>query len=396
MRIRSLLYFLLAAKLLSCKKETAPSAPLINSFTPEKGAYNLVVTIHGKNFDSLINSTTVRFNGVPAQILFVSDTMISAKVPETATTGKISVTVEGRTGTSNNDFIILPGKWILKKAIAAPGFERRHELISFVIGNKAYAGLGHNGGTTIKDFWEYDPATETWTRKADCGIDAAGAAAMVINGKAYVVAGNSHNYVPCCPTEYPRQVWEYDPASNQWTRKNDFPFPGRWGPFGIGLNGKGYLFWGVLYSGGYVVNECWQYDPLADSWTQKANPALPATAIMFMSTGFTINNKIYLGTTAYGSGRYWFEYDPASNTWTRKADYPGDEFYAASGFAIGNKGYVAGGGSECWEYDPLSNAWKQVAFFQNPRVAGTAFTLNNRGYYLMGGYTDNDFWEFIP
>ena len=396
MPLRSLLCFLIAPALLwSCKKEVDLPIPLITSFTPEKGAYNIIVTIRGKNFDSLINSTTVSFNGAAAQIVSVSDTLIRAKIPESATTGKISVTVEGRTGTSTNDFIILPGKWVLKKAIAAPGFERRHELVSFVIGNKAYAGLGHNGGTTIKDFWEYDLTTNIWTRKADCGIDAAGAVAMVINGKAYIVAGTSHNYVPCCPTAFPRQVWEYDPALNTWTRKNDFPFPGRWGPFGIALNNKGYLFWGILY-GGLVINECWEYDPLPDSWTQKANPALPTNAIMYFSTGFSINNKIYLGTAAYGSGRYWFEYDPSLNAWTRKADYPGDAFFAASGFAIGNKGYVAGGGSECWEYDPSSNSWQQFAFFQNPRVGGTAFTLNNKGYYLMGGYTDNDFWEFTP
>ena len=385
--------FLIAPTLvLSCKKEADHAAPLITSFTPEKGSYNIIVTIRGKYFDSLINSTSVSFNGAAAQVIFVSDTLIRAKVPETATTGKISVTVEGRTGTSGNDFIILPGKWVLKKATAAPGFLRRHGLVSFVIGNKAYAGLGNDGGGTLKDFWEYDLATNIWTRKADCGIEAYGAAAMVIDGKGYVVAGKSENQFP---TEFPRQVWEYDPALNTWTRKNDFPFPGRWGPFGIAVNNKGYLFWGVLYSAN-VINECWEYDPLTDSWTQKASPALPTDAIMYFSTGFTINNKIYLGTAAHGSGRHWFEYDPSLNVWTRKADYPGDAFFAKSGFAISNKGYVAGGGSECWEYDPASNSWQQFAFFQNPRLGGTAFTLNNKGYYLMGAYTDNDFWEFTP
>ena len=35
--------------------------------------------------------------------------------------------------------------------------------VSFVIGNKAYAG----SGAFTNEFWEYDPSLNTWTRKAD-------------------------------------------------------------------------------------------------------------------------------------------------------------------------------------------------------------------------------------
>ncbi len=35
------------------------------------------------------------------------------------------------------------------------------------IGDKGYIGTGENGTTSFKDFWENDPATDTWTQKAD-------------------------------------------------------------------------------------------------------------------------------------------------------------------------------------------------------------------------------------
>jgi N-acetylneuraminic acid mutarotase len=41
-------------------------------------------------------------------------------------------------------------------------------LPPFVIGNKGYAGLGGSSPDIVKkDFWEYDPATNKWTAKAD-------------------------------------------------------------------------------------------------------------------------------------------------------------------------------------------------------------------------------------
>lgn len=381
--------FLFALVFVSCKKNSEiKPAPEIFDFAPKKGSFNNTVTILGKNFDSLITSTSVKFNGFAGTVISVSDTLIKATVPENATTGKITITIDGRTTISDKDFIILSGKWILKKSLIAQDYDARHELISFVIGNKAYAGLGFNGGTSINDLWEYDPATINWTRKANCPIDIDGGIAMAINDKAYIVFGRSINFA----NGYHKQVWEYDPADNTWTRKADFPGEGRWGPFGIGLNGKGYVGMGVG-DNTLALYDWWQYDPSSDSWAKKAN--VPSTANLFFSTGFAINNKIYTGTSAYEFGKDWFEYNPATDVWIPKADFPGDVAFAASGFAIGTKGYVAGGGSECWEYDPSSDSWIQKAFF-GLRYAGTAFTLDNKGYYMNGSYYYNDQWEFIP
>src|SRR5436190_22202994 len=56
--------------------------------------------------------------------------------------------------------------WEIKQPLGIAAVPR-YGAVSFTIGTKGYVGTGHSG--TGKDFWEYDPATDTWTQKADFG-----------------------------------------------------------------------------------------------------------------------------------------------------------------------------------------------------------------------------------
>ena len=48
------------------------------------------------------------------------------------------------------------------------GEQQEIDAVGFSIGSKGYIGTGYNG-SLYKDFWEYDPATNAWTQKADFG-----------------------------------------------------------------------------------------------------------------------------------------------------------------------------------------------------------------------------------
>ena len=45
--------------------------------------------------------------------------------------------------------------------------EGRNNAVGFSIAGKGYIGTGEMGVTPKQDFWEYDPATDTWTLKAE-------------------------------------------------------------------------------------------------------------------------------------------------------------------------------------------------------------------------------------
>ena len=80
----------------------------------------------------------------------------------------------------------------------------------FSIGSKGYIGTGADGTVVFKDFWEYDPAANTWTQKADFGGSARDyAKGFVIGGKAYVGTGANE-----LGTFY-KDFWEYTPATAQ-------------------------------------------------------------------------------------------------------------------------------------------------------------------------------------
>ncbi len=76
----------------------------ITSFTPASGKIGDGVSIYGTNF---AGASSVQFNGTPATSFEVlSDTLISAVVPDGATTGVISVTATAGTGVSLEDFTV--------------------------------------------------------------------------------------------------------------------------------------------------------------------------------------------------------------------------------------------------------------------------------------------------
>jgi len=79
----------------------------INAFTPPSALPGETITMTGINFTGV---TAVKFGAVlvsPTDFTVNSDTQITAKVPLTATTGKVSLTTKDGTSTSLIDFIVI-------------------------------------------------------------------------------------------------------------------------------------------------------------------------------------------------------------------------------------------------------------------------------------------------
>ena len=87
--------------------------PTITNFTPTSGAIGATVTITGTNFSATATNNTVMFNGTVATVTASTTTSITTSVPSGATTGPITLTVNGTTGTSSTNFtvVIPPTTW---------------------------------------------------------------------------------------------------------------------------------------------------------------------------------------------------------------------------------------------------------------------------------------------
>jgi len=292
--------------------------------------------------------------------------------------------------------------WTQKADFGGTG---RASAAGFSIGSKGYVGTGNNG-TALKDFWEYDPATNTWTQKADFGgVSRYGATGFSIssNSKGYIGTGSYYS----AGDQYLKDWWEYNPSTNTWTQKSDFGGIARSLAAGFSIGSKGYVGTGYNISNGAWYKDFWEYDPSTNNRTQKADCGTTGRS---GAVGFSISSKGYIGT-GYNNGAWYKdfrEYDPVANSWTQKADLIGSPRYLAAGFAIGTKGYIGTGYvnligdqdlRDFWELNPTSNTWTQKADFGGAqRERGIGLSIGSKGY-IGTGLNDvflTDFWEYDP
>jgi len=258
----------------------------------------------------------------------------------------------------------------------------RHRGTGMAIGNKGYMGLGHYNGSGFNyiksDWWEYDPSSNTWCQKADYPFPTYAASWFTIGSKGYVGAGVSAGNL----------FYSYDPITNIWAPISSVPI-GATDQVGFSVNGKGYF----IYS-----NYLYEYDPILDVWNTKANAPFSSWS---WSSAFDINGKAYVK-----SGNEFWEYNSVLDTWTPKAIFPGVATGGSASFVVNGKGYIVCGGyigwlseltTEVWEYDPTLDVWTAMQEF--PAMARrftNGFSIGNKGYVGIGtnGTNFRDFWEF--
>lgn len=298
------------------------------------------------------------------------------------------------------------GSWVQKANFG--GFQKQ-QATGFSIGNYGYLGLGYEAFSYPVDLWQYDPSSNTWMQKANCPCGSRWATVgFSIGNKGYVSTGFTSNVSNTFYTD----LWCYDPSSNSWSQKANFPGGARWYAVGFSIGGKGYV--GLGYDGSVPVyyNDLWEYDPASDTWTAKA--AFPGTGTN-LSTAFSIGGKGYVlgGSIPYSSScssNLW-EFDPVANTWMMKTAYPGMPCVDMVSFSVGSFGYAGLGKDvygnldpDFYQYDPVTDTWSTITFFTGiKRHSSVAFSIGSKGYVSTGndgtpspGGDLKDLWEFTP
>jgi N-acetylneuraminic acid mutarotase len=296
--------------------------------------------------------------------------------------------------------------WEWEEAVAYAGTPVSFAA-AFTIGDLAYVGTGY-GPTT--EFWAFDPVAGSWTRKADYAGRARGAAvSFSIGGKGYIGTGY---------TSLGRRsdFWEYEPSSDQWTRKALLPMTGRDHAAAFVVGEKAYVVGGTSGEGAQTIyyKDVWEYDPEFDRWTRKADMPLAVAA----ATCFVANGVGYVGTGVLAQSpelvfsKKLFAYVPQTDTWTEKAEFPGAARFRAVGFTLAERSYLGTGlvsadeGSsevfkDMWTYDPGADTWTQIPDFGgSARGAAVCFVLGSWVYVGTGGDAHlqrlADFWRVQP
>lgn len=388
--------WLLLLGLSSCN-DKAEIVPIISQVTPPSDGVGTRVEIAGMHFGSSVTDATVDFNGTPATIESVADTLIITQVPEGATSGKISVTIQGRRGSSSDDFVVLPGQWVLKSEF--PG-EKRFRPVTFSINGKAYVGAGTNSFVYFKDFYRYDPGADHWTQVSSLpGPARVNATVFVIGTKAYVGLGEPDGADGLGDLN---DFYSYDPDADQWATIASFPDGGREMTPGFSIGDQGYVALGetVIRNDSFVYDmhkDVWDYDPGTDSWA-KLTDDFPGQERDW-SAGIGVGSFAYIGLGSYTSD-FW-RYDPSNNSWQGLADLPKYSDHQENTAVLDGKIFVVGSGAHCWMYDPASDTWQQYPSLPGSAVSTSVFSVGENLFVItvyypstQSGELKNDLYEF--
>lgn len=260
----------------------------------------------------------------------------------------------------------------------------------YIIGGSSVYGNGE-----LSSVYEYDPATDTWTKKSNMPTARQMLSTNVVNGKIYAIGGGKSPLADGYDgTESYSTVEEYDPATDTWTKKSDMP-TARWTHSASVVDNKIYIFGGSPSYPFTTINALEVYHPATDTWTQKGTIPRP------ISDCFTavIAGKIYAigGALPFSDNSHRVdEYNPATGRWTEKANMPTPRALLL-GSVLDNKIYAIGGytGSDYTVmatveiYDPATDTWTAEGDMTTARARASISTVEGK-IYAIGGMTDWD------
>lgn len=303
----------------------------------------------------------------------------------------------------------------------------RYKASAFTIGNKGYICGGYTGNTYLRDLWVYDMEGNYWTQLESMPSEAKTrtyATGFAIGSKGYITTGYYNSTATGVSGEDLKDTWEYNPATNTWTRKDDFAGDARSEALSFGIGNYGYVGTGYSREGDNTfLKDFYRFNPDAaagSQWTivngfggnkRKGGTAFVINDVAYIVTGISNAVPVY---------DFW-RFDPSSATpWTELRTITNDDSdndydddydairrnYAVS-FVIDGKGYVVtgtGGSSKTdyWKYDPTTDLWDSedfTPFDGASRDHAVAFSNGTRGFVatgLNGSTALDDLWELHP
>jgi N-acetylneuraminic acid mutarotase len=280
------------------------------------------------------------------------------------------------------------GCWTTKTSMDVP----RGLMPAVLLNDTIYVIGGSLDATTSTSFVEaYDVSTDIWTYKTDLPQKLCGTIACAVNSKIYVIGGSTSilgkGYVV-------DSVYEYNPVSNSWTRKSNIPTPLMAAAAAV-VDGKIYVVGGAPFGMNSAYTSVYEYNPATDTWTKKSD--MPTARLLASAT--VVDGKIYVfggAVNLYGTGFSKVEvYDPSADTWAVKGPMPIPRATHVSSAVNGNIYIFTGAlrpGSvykDVLEYNPTLDTWATKTSIPTPRVAPAACSVGGK-IYVLGGMDNSN------
>ena len=268
------------------------------------------------------------------------------------------------------------GTWANVEPMSVP----RNDLAAAVVNGKVYVvgGDSNSGRLTLTE--EYDPASNTWTTKASMSTARNRLAAAAVGGIVYAIGGYNGSFLSI--------VEAYNPATDTWTTKAPMPTP----RYDFSVASVGEYIYAIGGGTGSVpatpISTVERYDPSTDTWTTMA----PMPTVRAGLRCAVVDEKIYVsgGGNTTGLLNTFEVYDTVSNTWEAKQSLSVSGLGSHASAAVLGKVYIMGGNDPSLAatemYDPATDMWTSKTSMNLARslhaIAATAEMI-----YVFGGVT---------
>lgn len=251
---------------------------------------------------------------------------------------------------------------------------------------KLYGSTSQGGANGLGVIFEYDPASNSLTKKIDftgttngSGPSLGSSLLLAANGKFYgtTMTGGSNNT---------GVLFEYDYNTNTLTKKIDFvgTSNGSKPQGGLSQAGSGKIYGTTLFGGANNLGVLFEYDPSTGTLAKKIdfdgsnNGSNPRSEPIPASNG-----KLY-GVIPGGTfAGLIYEYDPSTSTFVKKADFKGTSngsfpigkmMLASNGkmYGLTNAGGANGRGV-LYEYDPSTSILTKYIDFDGTTNGGSPY-----------------------
>jgi hypothetical protein len=413
------------------------NSPKINDFNPKSGPVGTSVVIQGENFGNDPNQLLVRFNGVEAVVSKVENgNSITTTVPQGATTGPISVTIQEKTATTQQNFtvavsdpplmIVYPSNLRVRENFTIRGTNfsaeanenilkigdinleityARTDQLEVYVPDGVSSGLLSLTVNGVKAFFsgrgettELEVKVNQWARTGDLNERRHGHTATLLNDGRVLVAGGRNT------NEFLNSVEIFDPETNTWTHSGYLHLERSQHTANLLSDGK------ILFIGGYspigVLNQCEIYDPA----TGISNLTEPMQTARAQHSSIVMNNDQILVISGSDDGIHQDGFprtpillnscevlDLNTKKWTFTAALQGrlqpirplysqERYNSAIKLQNGNVFFVGwdneSGQSRptCQIFDPQSDIWNLVSSFPlEPHLRPMGLTLLQNG-----------------
>lgn len=261
------------------------------------------------------------------------------------------------------------------------------ETAVVALGTDVYVIGGFMGFSVVDQVLVFDTVGRTWRQAAPLPIAVHHANAATVNGKIYVVGAlQGTGFAPI------GDVYEYDPAEDEWTPKTSMPAGAERGSSFVGVvDGIIYLAGGLQNGAVDLVSA---YDPVDDVWT---HPLAPLPVERDHGVGAAVGGAFYaIGgreTSITALVARVDRYDPIENEWTDRAPMITARGGTAAGVIDGRVIVVGGEGNaavssgvfaEAEAYDPVADRWESLTPMTTPRHGMGAAAVDG-ALYVPGG-----------